>query len=36
MLAEGKITARISETVDLDGAGEILESFAAAALAAKP
>ncbi|MFZ0792429.1 MAG: zinc-binding dehydrogenase, partial [Candidatus Korobacteraceae bacterium] len=35
MLAEGKITVRISETVDLDGAGEILQKLRSGGLKGK-
>ena len=35
MLAEGKITARISTTVDLDGAGQILEKLRSGGLRGK-
>jgi len=35
MLAEGKITARISATVDLDGAGQILEKLRSGGLKGK-
>ncbi len=35
MLAEGKITARISATVDLDGAGEILDKLRSGGLRGK-